>query len=186
MFPCLLTITEETCTQYKNLYLDTTEGQLDCLGFIDGIGDYSRAKQESEVVDVEGIQINQGVIGSCTNGRLEDLKAASEILKNKKISRDVRLIVIPASNQIYLQAIKHGFIQDLLNAGATIVNPGCGPCLGLHQGVLADEEVAISSTNRNFKGRMGSSDSKIYLASPATVAASAIKGEISDPRKVIN
>jgi len=91
----------------------------------------------------------------------------------------------PASNKVYLNAIKLGYIQTFIRAGATIVNPGCGPCLGLHQGVLADGEVAISSTNRNFKGRMGSSKSEVYLASPATVASSALKGEIHDPRKVI-
>ena len=137
------------------------------------------------VSDIEGVKINQAVIGSCTNGRLEDLKVASSILKDKKIASDVRLIVVPASNKVYLNAIKLGYIQTFIRAGATIVNPGCGPCLGLHQGVLADGEVAISSTNRNFKGRMGSSKSEVYLASPATVASSALKGEIHDPRKVI-
>ena len=125
------------------------------------------------------------MLGSCTNGRLEDLKIASEILKGRKISKYVRLIVVPASQNIFLQAIEKGYIQVLLKAKATIVNPGCGPCLGLHQGVLADDEVVISSTNRNFKGRMGSSDAKIYLGSPAVISASAIKGKIADPREFI-
>jgi len=144
-----------------------------------------RVDNVKSVEKVAGIEIHQAVLGSCTNGRLEDLFVASEILKGKIISKNVRLIVVPASRQIYLNAIEKGYIQTFLHAGATVVNPGCGPCLGLHQGVLAEGEVAISSTNRNFKGRMGSSHAKIYLGSPATVAASALNGVISDPREVI-
>lgn len=137
------------------------------------------------VSEVEGIEIDQAVLGSCTNGRLEDLEIAAKILKGKRIAPGVRMIVIPASREIYLEALKRGYIEIFLRAGATIINPGCGPCLGAHQGVLASGERAISSTNRNFRGRMGSPDSEVYLASPATVAASAIEGKIVDPRRVV-
>ncbi|RLF40772.1 MAG: 3-isopropylmalate dehydratase large subunit [Thermoplasmata archaeon] len=137
------------------------------------------------VSEVEGIEIDQAVLGSCTNGRLEDLEIAAKILKGKRIAPGVRMIVIPASRDIYLEALKRGYIEIFLRAGATIINPGCGPCLGAHQGVLASGERAISSTNRNFRGRMGSPDSEVYLASPATVAASAIEGKIVDPRRVV-
>jgi 3-isopropylmalate/(R)-2-methylmalate dehydratase large subunit len=136
------------------------------------------------VSEVEGLEIDQAVLGSCTNGRLEDLELAARIIGNKKIHKDVRMIVVPASREIYLKAIEKGYIQSFIRAGAMVINPGCGPCLGAHQGILASGERAITSTNRNFKGRMGSPESEIYLASPATVAASAIKGEITDPRKV--
>ena len=135
--------------------------------------------------EVVGIPIDQAVLGSCTNGRLEDLAIAAKILEGKKIHDRVRMIVIPASREVYIEAIRKGYIETFLKAGATIINPGCGPCLGAHQGVLASGERAISSTNRNFKGRMGSPDSEVYLASPATVAASALKGEIADPREVL-
>ncbi|RLF36871.1 MAG: 3-isopropylmalate dehydratase large subunit [Thermoplasmata archaeon] len=135
--------------------------------------------------EVVGIPIDQAVLGSCTNGRLEDLAIAARILEGKKIHDRVRMIVIPASREVYIEAIRKGYIETFLKAGATIINPGCGPCLGAHQGVLASGERAISSTNRNFKGRMGSPDSEVYLASPATVAASALKGEIADPREVL-
>lgn len=137
------------------------------------------------VSEVAGIEIDQAVLGSCTNGRLEDLGIAARILKGKRIASSVRMIVVPASREVYLEALKRGYIEIFLKAGATIINPGCGPCLGAHQGVLASGERAITSTNRNFRGRMGSPDSEIYLASPATVAASAIKGEIADPREVL-
>ena len=137
------------------------------------------------VSEVAGIEINQAVLGSCTNGRLEDLEIAARILEGKRIASSVRMIVVPASREVYLEALKRGYIEIFLKAGATIINPGCGPCLGAHQGVLASGERAITSTNRNFRGRMGSPDSEIYLTSPATVAASAIKGEIADPREVL-
>ena len=137
------------------------------------------------VSEVAGIEIDQAVLGSCTNGRLEDLEIAAMILEGKRIASNVRMIVVPASREVYLEALKGGYIEIFLKAGATIINPGCGPCLGAHQGVLASGEKAITSTNRNFRGRMGSPDSEIYLASPATVAVSAIKGEITDPREVL-
>jgi 3-isopropylmalate/(R)-2-methylmalate dehydratase large subunit len=138
-------------------------------------------KPISEVKDTE---INQAFIGSCTNGRLEDLRSAAQIVKGKKIARGVRLIVIPASQEIYLNALKEGLIKTFMDAGATIGNPNCGPCLGGHMGILAEGEVCISSSNRNFVGRMGSNKSFVYLASPPTVAASAITGKITDPRTV--
>jgi 3-isopropylmalate/(R)-2-methylmalate dehydratase large subunit len=136
------------------------------------------------VSEVEDVEIDQGFIGSCTNGRLEDLRSAAQILKGKKIAKGVRLIVIPASQEIYLNAINEGMIKTFMDAGATIGNPNCGPCLGGHMGILAEGETCISSSNRNFIGRMGSTKSFVYLASPATVAASAITGKITDPRTV--
>ncbi|MBT8172082.1 3-isopropylmalate dehydratase large subunit [Candidatus Bathyarchaeota archaeon] len=137
------------------------------------------------VSELEGKKIDQAFIGSCTNGRLEDLRSAAEILKGKKVANSVRLIVIPASQEIYLNALNEGLIQTIMNAGAIIGNPNCGPCLGGHMGILADNEVCISTSNRNFIGRMGSSKSNVYLASPATVAISAISGKISNPRKTM-
>jgi len=135
------------------------------------------------VTEVEGTPFHQAVIGTCTNGRVEDLKVAARILKGKKIHPGIRVLVIPASRNEYLQAIRDGDLEILVNAGCLILNPGCGPCLGAHQGILAPGEVAVSTANRNFRGRMGSRDSAIYLASPATVAASALEGRIADPRK---
>jgi 3-isopropylmalate/(R)-2-methylmalate dehydratase large subunit len=135
------------------------------------------------VSEVDDTSINQAFIGSCTNGRLEDLKLAAQIIKGKKIAKGVRLIVIPASQEIYLNAINEGLIKIFMDAGAIIGNPNCGPCLGGHMGIMADDEVCISTSNRNFIGRMGSTKSFVYLASPATVASSAIRGKITDPRK---
>ena len=137
-----------------------------------------------KVTEVEGIKIHQAVLGTCTNGRVEDLMAASTILKGRKVKDSVRLLVIPASTEVYMEALKGGIIYNLMQAGAIICNPNCGPCLGAHQGALAPGEACISSSNRNFKGRMGCKESGIYLASPETVAASALKGEITDPRGV--
>ncbi len=135
------------------------------------------------VWEVEGVRIDQVVIGSCTNGRLDDLETAAGILKGKKVARGVRLLVFPASWRIYRRALRSGVLRTLTDSGAVIMNPGCGCCLGVHQGALADGEVALATTNRNFKGRMGNPDSEIYLCSPATAAASAVAGRIVDPRK---
>lgn len=135
------------------------------------------------VEEVAGKPINQAFLGTCTNGRLEDLEVAARILKNKKIDRDVLFVVAPASSEIFLLALKKGLIRIFIEAGACVLNPGCGPCVGTHQGIPADNEVVISTANRNFKGRMGNPNAFIYLASPATVAASALKGKITDPRK---
>jgi len=135
--------------------------------------------------EVYGTPIDQAFIGSCTNGRLEDLEVAASIIKNHKINKNVRFIITPASKKVFLMALKKGIITKLEKAGAIITNPTCGACVGTHMGLLASGEVCISSSNRNFKGRMGSKDSRIFLASPATVAASAIDGFISDPRRYL-
>lgn len=133
---------------------------------------------------VGDIKIQQAVIGSCTNGRLSDLKVASEILKGRKVHPDVRLIVIPGTQEIYLKAIENGYVQDIIKAGGAVSTPTCGPCLGGHMGILAKGEKAISTTNRNFVGRMGHTESEIYLASPAIAAASAILGKIGSPEEL--
>ncbi len=134
---------------------------------------------------IKGLEIQQCLIGTCTNGRLSDLKTAAQILKGKKIHPTTRLLILPASQQIYLDAMKEGILDILVKAGGTLLPPGCGPCLGAHQGVLAPGERCLSTANRNFKGRMGCKEAEIYLASPATVACSAIYGKITDPREVI-
>lgn len=135
------------------------------------------------VGQVGKVKVDQIVIGSCTNGRLDDLAVAAKILRGKKIAKGVRMLVFPASFRIYQQALKLGYIADLVKAGAVIMNPGCGCCLGVHQGALGDGEVALSTTNRNFKGRMGNPKADVYLCSPAVAAASALTGYITDPRK---
>ncbi len=135
------------------------------------------------IEEVAGTPIAQGVLGTCTNGRLEDLAIAARILEGRTIHPDVRFIVAPASRRILLDAIDAGYIQTLVAAGAALVTPGCGPCVGTHNGVPSDGENVISTANRNFKGRMGNSNAFIYLGSPATVAASVIEGVITDPRK---
>lgn len=138
------------------------------------------------VASVIGTKINQVVIGSCTNGRLDDLEVAATILKGKKVAQNTRMLVFPASGRIYAQALAKGYIGTFMKAGAVVMNPGCGPCLGVHEGALGDGEVALSTTNRNFKGRMGNPKSEVYLCSPAVAAASAITGVISNPRKGVN
>jgi len=137
----------------------------------------------SPIEEVAGTPIAQGVLGTCTNGRLEDFAIATEILRGRRVHPDVRFIVAPASKQVYLDAMAAGYIQALVEAGAAVVTPGCGPCVGTHNGVPSDGENVISTANRNFKGRMGNSNAFIFLGSPATVAASVIEGAIADPRK---
>ena len=135
------------------------------------------------VGEVEGVKIDQVVIGSCTNGRLDDLEMAAAVLRGKKVAGGTRMLVFPASWRIWKEALRRGYLSDLAEAGAVIMNPGCGCCLGVHQGALGDGEVALATTNRNFKGRMGNPNASVYLASPLTAAVSALRGEITDPRK---
>lgn len=144
-----------------------------------------RVDNVKPVEEVAGRRIDQIVIGSCTNGRLDDLETAARILRGKKIARGVRLLVFPATWRIYREALRRGYVADLVDAGAVLMNPGCGCCLGIHQGALGDGETALSTTNRNFKGRMGNPKAEVFLCSPAVAAASALRGVISDPREVI-
>jgi 3-isopropylmalate/(R)-2-methylmalate dehydratase large subunit len=137
----------------------------------------------SPVGEVEGTRIDQVVIGSCTNGRLDDLEVAAAVLRGRKVAKGTRMLVFPASWRIWAEAMRRGYLADLVDAGAVIMNPGCGCCLGVHQGALGDGEVALATTNRNFKGRMGNPEASVYLASPLTAAASALTGVITDPRK---
>ncbi len=133
----------------------------------------------------KNIKIDQIVIGSCTNGRIEDLQAAAEILKGRHLADGVRGIVIPATQSVYREAIKRGYVEIFLDAGCIVSTPTCGPCLGGHMGVLAKGERCVSTTNRNFVGRMGHTESEVYLASPAVAAASGIAGHIAHPKEVL-
>jgi homoaconitate hydratase family protein len=161
---------------YEKVYemeIDDLAPQVSCPHTIDNV---------KSISEVEGIKINQAFLGSCTNGRFEDLEIAAKILDGKEIHKDVRMIVTPASKNVWLKAAKTGVSEILMNAGAIITNPSCGACFGGQGGLLGANETCISSSNRNFQGRMGSILSKVYLGSPATVAASALKGTITDPR----
>jgi 3-isopropylmalate/(R)-2-methylmalate dehydratase large subunit len=134
------------------------------------------------IVETSGRPIQQVVIGSCTNGRLDDLAVAAKIMKGRKVASGTRMLIFPASARIFQQALKKGYVKTFMEAGAVVMNAGCGPCLGIHEGALGDGEVALSTTNRNFKGRMGNPKSEVYLCSPAVAAASAVTGVITDPR----
>jgi len=144
-----------------------------------------RVDNVAPISDVVGTPVDQAFIGTCTNGRLEDFQVAASILRGRKVAPNTRLLILPASREVLLSCVAAGIVTDLVTAGAVVLNPGCGPCLGAHQGVMAPGEVTISTANRNFKGRMGCKDAEIYLASPATVAASALRGEITDPRELL-
>ncbi len=135
--------------------------------------------------EAAGLKIDEVVLGTCTNGRIEDLHIAADILRDKKIAPSVRFIVAPASREVYLQAMRDGTLENLVQCGAAVVTPGCGPCVGTHNGVPADGERVLSTANRNFKGRMGNSNAEIYLGSPASVAAAALTGQITDPREFV-
>jgi 3-isopropylmalate/(R)-2-methylmalate dehydratase large subunit len=148
--------------------------QIACPNMVDNV---------KAIGKVAGTAIQQVVIGSCTNGRLDDLAVAAKILKGKKVADSTRMLVFPASSRIFAEAMDAGYIQIFMKAGAVVMNSGCGPCLGIHQGALGDGETALATTNRNFKGRMGNPKSEVYLCSPAVAAASAITGVITDPRK---
>ncbi len=153
--------------------LDALEPQVACPHTVDNV---------KPVGAIAGKPVNQVLIGTCTNGRLEDLEAAAAILKGRKVHPSVRVLVIPASWEVYREALRSGALAILVDAGCVILNSGCGPCLGAHEGLLAAGEVCLSTSNRNFRGRMGHRDSEIYLGSPATAAASAVTGRITDPR----
>jgi 3-isopropylmalate/(R)-2-methylmalate dehydratase large subunit len=155
--------------------VDELEPQVSCPDRVDNV---------RPIGDVEGTPIDQVFIGSCTNGRVEDLEAAASILRGRRVRRGVRLLVVPASREVYRRALKTGILEALADAGALICNPSCGPCFGGHIGILADGEVGLSTSNRNFRGRQGSPDARVYLASPYVAAASAIRGAITDPRGV--
>ncbi len=159
----------------RNFDITDLEPQVACPSNVDNV---------KGVSELKGVKVHQAFLGSCTNGRIEDLRAAAEILKGEKIHKEVRMIVMPASQKIYHQAMKEGLFDIFLESKATICAPSCGPCFGGHGGVLAAGEACISSTNRNFVARMGHPESFVYLASPWTVAASALYGEITDPRSV--
>lgn len=155
------------------------EPQLACPSSVENVHTLSSVIAEGPV------RIDQGYIGSCTGGRTEDIAEAARILRGKHIADGTRLVLVPASRDVMLECMQKGYIQELMEAGATITTPGCGACLGAHEGILAPGEVCISSTNRNFPGRMGSTEAQIYLASPAAVAASVLNGYITDPREVL-
>jgi 3-isopropylmalate/(R)-2-methylmalate dehydratase large subunit len=160
------------------------EREYDLSGLTPQVARPHRVDDVVPIEEVEGKSIDQAFIGSCTNGRLEDLQIARDVLRGMRVADSVRFIVAPASRKIYMEAVETGVLTDLVRSGGIVLNPGCGPCLGAHQGLLAAGERCISTTNRNFRGRMGSPEAEIYLASPATVAASALKGQIADPREV--
>ncbi len=157
-----------------NIDVADLEPQIACPHTVDNV---------KPIAQVAGIKVDQIVIGSCTNGRLDDLAIAAGIVKGGTIARNTRMLVFPASGKIYRQALAKGYVGAFMKAGAVVMNPGCGPCLGIHEGALGDGETALSTTNRNFKGRMGNPNSGVYLCSPAVAAASALTGVITDPRK---
>lgn len=166
-----------TYTAEYRFEVSDLEPQISCPHRVDNVVPLST---------VAGRPVQQAFLGTCTNGRLEDIAVAAQVVAGKQVAKGTRLFVIPASSHVYLDAVRAGYIETLVQAGATIGSPGCGPCMGNHMGIPAPNEVTISSANRNFRGRMGTPESEIYLASPAVVAASAIAGEITHPQTLIS
>ncbi len=163
--------------QIMQIDVSNLEPQVACPHHVDNV---------KSISEVEGTHIDQVFLGSCTNGRLEDLRTAAQIIKGHNIAKNVRMLVIPASREIYTKAMDEGLLKIFVDSGALICNPCCGPCLGGHVGLLGDGEVSLSTSNRNFRGRQGSPDAEVYLSSAAVAAATAIKGSIIDPRDKIN
>jgi 3-isopropylmalate/(R)-2-methylmalate dehydratase large subunit len=178
-----------SCQQYESVWAEPDAGycarfEFDMSEVVPSIATPHKVDNHRPVSELTGMEFHQGLIGTCTNGRLSDIRVAANVLKGRKVADSVRLLVLPASREILKQATEQGYISTLVQAGAVLLPPGCGPCLGAHQGVLAPGEKCLSTANRNFKGRMGCKEAEIYLASPATVAASAIFGKVTDPRDI--
>jgi len=171
--PCVVPDADAHYIRILEVDVSALDPQIACPHTVDNV---------KSIDAVQGTRIHQIVIGSCTNGRLDDLEIAAGILRGKKVASGTRMLVFPASGRIFAQALEKGYVQDFMKAGAVVMNAGCGPCLGVHEGALGDNETALSTTNRNFKGRMGNPKSEVYLCSPAVAAASAITGVITDPR----
>jgi 3-isopropylmalate/(R)-2-methylmalate dehydratase large subunit len=172
---CILPDADAHYVQTVEVDVSALAPQIACPHTVDNV---------KSIDQVLGIKVHQIVIGSCTNGRLDDLAEAAAILRGKKVAQGTRMLVFPASSKVFGQALDKGYIHDLMKAGAVVMNSGCGPCLGVHEGALGDGETALSTTNRNFKGRMGNPTGFVYLCSPVVAAASAITGVITDPRKM--
>jgi 3-isopropylmalate/(R)-2-methylmalate dehydratase large subunit len=172
--PCVQPDADAVYEKVVKIDVSKLQPQIACPHMVDNV---------KAIGKVAGTPVQQIVIGSCTNGRLDDLAVAAKILKGKKVAEGTRMLVFPASTRIFAEAMDAGYLQIFMKAGAVVMNSGCGPCLGIHQGALGDGETALATTNRNFKGRMGNPKSEVYLCSPAVAAASAITGVITDPRK---
>ncbi len=178
-------LTERTEGDYTPVAADPDAGfaeryEIDVTDLVPQIAMPHRVDNVVPLPEAAGIKVDQVVIGSCTNGRIDDLEIAAGRLKGRSVSSSVRLLVIPGSRSVYLEAVRRGVLETLLEAGAVILNPGCGPCLGAHQGILAPGERCLATTNRNFKGRMGSTEAEVYLCSPAVAAEAALIGEIPE------
>jgi len=177
---CYQEVTADRGAKYENVI------DIDCCSIEPMVSRPHTVDNAVPISKMNKTRIDQVFIGTCTNGRLSDLKVAADILKGREVASSVRLIVAPASKNVFIKALDEGIIKTLVESGAAILPPGCGPCVGVHQGVLGDGEACLSTQNRNFKGRMGNPNSFIYLSSPATAAWSAAKGYIADPREVLS
>lgn len=189
VFPCDEVLEEFLDKKTEGIWADTDaeytkEIEIDLSKLFPLVAAPHHVDNVKSLSEVQGIKLNQALVGTCTNGRLEDLREAAKVLKGNKLPKDFQMLIIPASKQVYLEAMKEGLIEIFIEAGANVLATSCGPCLGTGQGIPADGYNIISTANRNFKGRMGNKESSIYLASPAAVAYSALKGEISDPRGI--